>query len=219
LEADNGRFATDYIAVKGIDFEGGDHAFQLTQGQTTYQAYFYECTFKYAYSDNGLGASAAAGLITSVRCATADNMQDGYNYHEDGTNGSGDVVEIDNVGRVCGTPGADNDNISSIHEDFRAVRVNCDYHSSNGPIIADVNTSKSWNLGVKYKASDAASGNSQANFTLQATAEAWVDSCDMISSDNRSTNGFVINASCTLNHRDTDTSSGTNIMNGTVSSY
>ncbi len=216
LDADNGKYADTYIACENIDFEGGDDSMTITQANSTDEAYFKNCTFKYSVSENGL-VVLGAGLCLCYECAAAYSFRDGCNYHKAAGGSSGQAVEIDCVSRVTGDSGGTSNNGSSVHDAYDAVRVNCHYHTSQGPVVNDVGTSKVWMLGCSAHGSTV-TGSQSFNMGLSDTAEGWYDSCDLLTGFG-SENGANIASGATANFHNTNHTTGTHIKNGTVNEY
>jgi hypothetical protein len=105
---------------------------------------------------------------------------DGLNYHIGATNAiDPKAIEIDCHAYNMGTAASDNTyNCTTSHENARVVRINGHYSGSIGPVMADVTTAQTWNLGCAFGASTAGSADSQdASAQTMNTAKAWLDGC------------------------------------------
>jgi hypothetical protein len=151
--------------IRGIDFEGCDDGGAQAQGTATVIAE--DCTFKYSLGNGGVQAIGGHGYI-AIRCTASSNVRDGFNYH--GSGGvSPDVVEIDCRSHHNGlTPGASTNNASTAHEACRVLRAGGDYDLCAGPIVADVNNARSWNLGCRSGRS-VAPGTQAQSWRVDAT--------------------------------------------------
>lgn len=158
---------------EGVEFWGGDTGFG-TFGLSTASGtriVMDRTRFKYATSATAGNALSIINVSeTYLFGARAEaSMLDGFNYHfSDG--GIGKVLEVDCIGRANGLTGGPSNNGTSIHENGRIIRLNGLYIGSEGPQVADVNASQSWNLGCR------ASGG-PTNWRTIDTAKMWLDSC------------------------------------------
>jgi hypothetical protein len=88
-------------------------------------------------------------------------------------------VEIDCVSFGNGTnDGSDNDNCTTAHDNSRGVRLRTVAKGSVGPVFADINTCKTWNIDCVSlgSAGDPASYGTVGYFTLD-TATQYLDGC------------------------------------------
>lgn len=121
-----------------------------TSGQTIC---FVDCTF----CDGGAnGLSAKGSDVICVRCVAYGNKLDGLNYHD---NSSGENVYIPNVLEIdCkaynnGTSesGSDSCNGSTAHDGVKIIRLNGEYYSCYGGVIAEIaRTGEEPTISVNY---------------------------------------------------------------------
>ena len=166
------------LFVDGITFDGGQSPFAATSYlniTSTSRLLFNNCIFIRATSYNGLGVDSVTDIVSSG-CIAHSNSADGFNYH--GTSRRSNAIEINCIAFSCGiADGVNNDNATTAHEDCRVIRFNGNYSSTIGPIVADINTSKSWNIGCTALNSLSSTGLSNAGFYVLDTGKAWLDGC------------------------------------------
>lgn len=165
--------------VKGIDFEGCPNGGLTASAGARIVAE--DCTSRYAAvgqgGGNGVNITNAFGVF--VRCEMSSNELDGFNYHE-GVGYGGEFLEIDCRSHHNGlnTPGTNNGSTS--HETVKGIRVGGVYGLSGGPVLADVNSAKTWNLGCTAGGSSVTNSGSYgcdaAGFESDP-AEMWLDEC------------------------------------------
>ena len=150
------------------------HATCTGSGQT---ACFVNCVFR----DGGENGLSVTGIdCICIGCVSYGNKLDGFNYHAkdiEGTTYIPNALEIDCVAYNNGTDqsGSDSCNGSTAHEGVQIVRINGEYYSCYGGVIAEIAesyqpTTISVNFGVlahdstgtgTYKASFWASKNTK----------------------------------------------------------
>lgn len=139
------------LYLENIDFEGGTNVLEAiaTDETDSFKIFAKNCTFKYAYSGEGISIYGAS-LAAFQNCSANGNHTDGFSYHASNVNGftGGRMIEVNCVGRGNGTSGSGNDNGSTLHDGWIGVRVNGCYYKNFGPNVPDVLGSKSWNVGV-----------------------------------------------------------------------
>lgn len=188
LDIGNGRLSADRkIYVRGITFEGGGAgAFSNVDGTMAAAArqVFDQCVFRWSSAQdtavgNGLTVVGCALTICHA-CVAYGNRADGFNYHKGATNTiDARFVEIDCVSFGNGlADGAGNDNATTAHEDARGVRLRTVAKGSHGPLYADINTSKTWNIDCVSlgSAGDPATYSTTGFLTLD-TAVQYLDGC------------------------------------------
>lgn len=129
--------------VEGIGFIGGTQSIKVYLGQI--DIYFSHCQFMYSRNN---GFNANGGNCYLYKCEASYNYLDGFNYH------SNEYIpcslEIECCAYNNGYLNVDNTSISNngstIHDNGKAIRLNCDYSYSKGGVIAD-HTAKSFNFG------------------------------------------------------------------------
>lgn len=156
------------VYVRGIAFEG-HRSFKAASNAVMIAE---DCSFKYRTGD---GTSHDGGSAIHIRCLASANGQDGFNYHDTPGNGA-EFIEIDCISGYNGmTSTAENNNATTAHGGMRGIRVGGYYQTSTGPTLADVNTVKSWNLGLSLRDSRAATATNRTNVTVDSTVEVWLD--------------------------------------------
>ena len=93
----------------------------------------------------------------------------------------------------------------------RVIRCNCEYYGNNGPNVADVYNSQSWN--IKCISHDSVTGRGFANDSSSTSGKMFLDACKGY--DN--TSDLYINAGTTMYIRDCEFA--TISINGTAVSY
>ena len=130
------------VWVEGIQFEAT--SLSATTGATVVAK---DCVVRHRRDSNGI-ETTDGGHMVSIRCEAAFNGMDGFNYHNTSGPG-GEFIEINCHSHHNGlTPGATTNNASTAHEAVTGIRVGGTYDHASGPVIADVNSAQSWNLGV-----------------------------------------------------------------------
>lgn len=181
LDQANGYSNTSVsVFSRGIIFEGGISGFAngSTNPTATTRYVFDRCTYRYGKQTGG--SFVGVGVVINHRCASYGNLFDGFGYTMGVNNISPKALEIDCVAYGNGDPldTTDNDNASTSHNNCRVVRVNTIGRRTRGPIFADIDTARSWNIGCGSRDSLAATGAIQsAGFQALGTAKQWMDSC------------------------------------------
>lgn len=148
-------------SFKNISFYGGG---RVVQSQNTDGVWYFDnCEFKFG------GSSGYRMIGTNIytylkNCVAYCNYGDGLTYS--GT--SCHVVEDNCQSYKNGFNNSDQSiqNGSSLHGTCRAIRVGGTYGSTYGPVVADVQDSKSWNIGC-------AAFNSRTTSGVSSSWEAW----------------------------------------------
>lgn len=156
-------------------------------GQVTPQVWMKNCTIRYAASNS---RNVQGGYCYSQGCTYYRGTADHANYNiansvvsrgveiNDTTWYAGDV---DSFGSGATQPNnpvstSQNKNSSSNHDSY-VVRVNGTHRKSYGPVIADTDTSYSWNLGVVTEYSYATTTAKYGWIVQGSSAKAWLDGC------------------------------------------
>lgn len=156
----------NFIFGNGVDVSIKNNSDVLT-------ALFENCKFNYNLNGannislNGLNVNGAKFVYLN-NCEASRNESDGFNYH-DKLGITGEVIEVNCCGYENGYLLKDeigNDNGSTSHENYKVVRINCDYRYNFGPNIADVNNARSCNIGVVASSTRTTTGV-QADFQLE----------------------------------------------------
>lgn len=188
LAARNGKYQVDsgVAWIEGIDFYAGQHPFhQATVASgTTNTVYFKDCSFKYS---GGVTTSAKNGFSSTGKCLTvmqgcvaAQNLLDGFNYHESAVaGGPPTAVEIGCIGRANGFDTGGTNNGSTIHDGGTIIRINGYYHDNQDRDIHDVNNARSWNLGCRIGGAPVAVASGAA---AGDTTKTWLDECTIVGS-------------------------------------
>ena len=100
---------------------------------------FYKCVFSDSYSNNGV--SITGGHAYMFECVAHDNAYDGFNYHKN-RSVVNHAIEVDcrayNNGKTDLTAEAgQSSNGSTTHDGSYLVRVNGEYSTCHGGIVAD----------------------------------------------------------------------------------
>lgn len=176
--------------VEGIDFEGNTSSAINVSG--TAKVIAVDCTFKYAPATNAVTINGGTGAIV-VRCEASGAGTDGFNYHASG----GDVpdfIEVDCTSHHNGIwTDTSINNATTSHETVRGIRVGGNYYDCGGPVVADVNEARTWNLGcragdsITVTGTPVPSGSSVAWLVSSSAAPnnatAWLDECTSASTD------------------------------------
>lgn len=131
-----------------------------------------------------------------INCVTGDNKRDGFNYHFTGMDSSTIentiIYEKNCVSYDNGlTDSNNNNNCSTIHEGGNIIRVNGIYSTSNGPIIADINSSKSMLINCHITQTLTGTGKVDFDFedTTTGVGRAYLIDCTALDTATTSING------------------------------
>ena len=189
LDIANGRLSTDKkVYVRGVSFEGGGAgAFSTVDGtiSTNARLVLDSLDLRYAGAVDVEGGNALTivglPLAISSNVRAYGNQADGFNYHKGATNSiEARFVELGcmALGNGSTANSNNNDNATTAHDDSRGVRLRTVGASSVGPVFADINTSKTWNIQCVSMGSTGALGvYSTAGFFSLDTATQWLDEC------------------------------------------
>ena len=164
--------------VEGIEFHGGVFAYHSGSGAyTNASAVLIDCKFKYSQLN---AVNITGGKITIfVRCEVSSAGTDGFNYH-DVLGHNIEFIEIDCHAHHVG------ENASTAHEATTGIRVGGQYEKAAAPVVADVNSAHTWNLGchagdqtipnaTDHSVSWRVNGNAEVAGKGKATM--WLDEC------------------------------------------
>lgn len=174
------------VYLEGIKFWGGKEgcvSASLSTSTDTPIIAAKNCEFK--YSTNGAGGFMTLGVTSYAQnCVCAWNSRDGFNYHKGGPVVA-KAIEVNCIGRSSGIGrGTDQDNGSTMHDGGKAIRVNCTYHSNEGPNVHDITVEcESWFVGCESYGSKAKSIARRTNYRVEDNAKMWLDSCIGFDSD------------------------------------
>ncbi|CAK2450193.1 Parallel beta helix pectate lyase-like protein [Vibrio crassostreae] len=127
------------------------------------------------------------GLSIARRCSSFNNDNDAFNYHEEnGLSPHG----IEESCKGYNSKQLATGNGSTSHENCRVLRVNCEYYKNKGPGIADIQTSKTYNVAVTAR-DNYASNNS---WGIQATddVEIWLHKVSAFNNSGDNKKGDVV---------------------------
>jgi hypothetical protein len=206
--------------TENIDYEGGYaplYAKATASGQNL-NVHAKNCTFKYSYLQDGMTVINSR-LTTSQNCRAARNVKDGFNYHADLYVEQCYFIEADCSAARNGIdqeidPLENNRNASTAHDTVTGVRINTVGHDTHGPIIADVDGAKTWNIGVTAHNSQGDATDQKCNYIVTTAAKMWLDRC----SGHSSPEGVVVGSSSFIYTRNCELE-GTNNIVGTFTSY
>lgn len=159
-----------------MDFIGGTEGFEIRNQSC--DVILTNCRALGA-DKNGFSINTA-GLAILENCQAGYNRLDGFNYHKPSGFAAGRVIEIN-----CGSLGVSgvglslNNQVSSIHDGVKILRIGSDFWGSGDQVISDVNAgSMAWNVGLRLGASrDESSRNT--GYELSDGAEGWLYDCDL----------------------------------------
>lgn len=192
LDVANGRLSTDKkIYIRGVSFEGGGTgAFAATDAvggatlganaRVVLEALDLLDAAAVAKTDgNGLTVLGCP-LTISVNVRAYGNQADGFNYHVGGVNGiQPRFMELGCVSFGNGySDGNNNDNASTSHDSAIGIRLRTVGGDSIGPVFADVNSAKTWNIQCISTGSAGTPGAyGTVGFFALDTATQWLDEC------------------------------------------
>lgn len=138
--------------------------------------FFNHCKFTHA-SRNGLNLEGKGAYL--YKCEANDNWLDGFNYHADGDIKPTSCVEIECKGFRNGNVKNRSSNGSTVHDDGRIIRLNCEYGYCHGGIVAD-SDSLSYNFGVyAHDSTNNVKNEDQynSNFYALSASVMWLYGC------------------------------------------
>ena len=182
--------ASENVYVENITFKHGNSSVSnaaffascTSSGQTSC---FVGCVFCDS-GENGLTLTGIDAVL--INCVANGNKLDGFNYHAKTSNGSTfipNVIEINCVGYNNGSAESQNDscNGSTAHDGVQIIRLNGEYYSCYGGVIAEIGganegdpTTKSVNYGVLAHESTV-SGDNCASFWASYNTEMYLYDC------------------------------------------
>lgn len=150
------------LYLEGIEFWGKQALYiNGINGSTSSKVVAVDCAFRFAPA---LGSAKCDTIqdVRMVRCEVSDAGEDGFTYTNTSTAFTQRVLEIDCLAKRCGrVAGGDfNNNCSTSHRDCNAIRINGDYDTSQGPVVADVQGSQTLNINVSAKNANSSNGSS-----------------------------------------------------------
>lgn len=152
-----------------------------------------DCEFGYSSLD-GL-CVRDIGLSIARRCRSYRNTNDAFNYHQrNGLDPHG--IEEDCTGYNSQKSGTGNG--STAHENCRVIRVNCEYYKNKGPGIADIQTSKTFNVAVVSR--DNYSSPNSWGFLATDEVEMWIVGCSAYKNSGWNRGGSVAFKNTSIGH-------------------
>lgn len=132
------------LYVQGFDFFGGGTGSFWVPDST---ADFVLVDCRAGFTNGNAFYFNTSGKVVLENCAALYAALDGFNYHAAPTYGAGTMVEVGCRGVQCGWGGASNQ-VSTLHDGFKGLRIGGDYSGAQQQGIADVNVGTvSWNVG------------------------------------------------------------------------
>ena len=132
---------TGNLYCENVIFSGGNNTVIFKPTTASKTGTFYHCKFKNSYRLNGL--SIQGGKAYVVECEAFDNAYDGFNYHANDTDSIiAKSIEIgckaynNGLINLSGTEGQSS-NASTSHDNCDIIRVNGEYHTCHGGVVAD----------------------------------------------------------------------------------
>lgn len=123
------------------------------------------------------------GWAILVGCEAYGAFQDGFNYHVSPTSGESffNILEVECKSRWNGKDTSTTNNGSTVHEALRIVRLNCDHSYNQNRNIHDIESSRSFNVGVRARGGEQADAPS---FMVGRDGEpdntnGWLVGCDL----------------------------------------
>lgn len=159
------------LYVEGLDFIGGTAAFVASDGD---RLVFNDCTFRYGKA-GGLSVASVNDCYAFSSYAD-ENVTDGFAYTT-----TSRALEVGCTARKNGYDGGDINNGSTMHSGGSVVRIGGTYTGNEGPNVADVNDSYSWNLGCTVAGTKATTAGQKVNF--YADGLMWLNECAITSTD------------------------------------
>lgn len=180
-------YASSSAYIENVTFKGGNassgSAFIATCSASGKTVCFVDCTFESA-GEQGLAVTGIDAVL--VNCIAYGNRLDGFNYHkvtDNGTTYIPNVLEIDCVAYDNGDASVDSCNGSTAHDGVQIVRLNCEYYSCHGGVVAEIGgqnegnpTTKSINFGVLSHDSTGY-GTYAASFWASYNTEMYLYNC------------------------------------------
>lgn len=192
LDVPNGRLSTDKkVYIRGVNFEGGgagafaatDAVAGATIGTNARVVIdsldLLEAAAVAKTDGNGL-TILGCPLTLAVNVRAYGNQADGFNYHVGGVNGiQPRFIELGCVSLGNGyRDGNDNDNASTAHDSSIGIRLRTVGGDSIGPVFADVNSAKTWNIQcISMGSAGTAGAYGTVGFFALDTATQWLDEC------------------------------------------
>lgn len=174
---------------KGIHFIGGADATFSDKGSYGATLFFENCRFSHSPRYDGLRVKDSR-LSVALDSDAFNNGKDGFNYHA-GSSTSPHFLELRCNAYGNKKPGTGNG--STAHDACVGMRFDCKYTNNDGPGIADIDATKSWNANCLSKDN----GNNKNSYGLYVggSSECWVDG---LSASNKAGAGVYVTGGATL---------------------
>ena len=171
------------LYLENLEILAGNSALDVEaiDGQRAPRVYGKNCKFKFSATD-GWNCVYIKGAELSImqNCDFSYSKKDGINYARQGEH-SVQAVEIDCSGTNNGTYGASNDQVTTVHNDCRIIRINGTYEKSYGNNIGDSGSTtyvcESWNLGCVNGFTQAVNPPQAVNFMCYENTKMFIDGC------------------------------------------
>jgi hypothetical protein len=172
------------IYVDGLSFVGMGLGLGAATAARGFKFFMNNCSVKY-YAGWYIFTIDSADLVILKNTTVADNFwTSGDGVHCDDTGTATNIIEIDCTMYNIGKTGDGASNLSSMHNDADAVRINGVYYDSWARGVHDIHTGKTWCLGSISKRVQSnhpsAAGGLSVGFCNGNTREMWLDSCTTI---------------------------------------
>lgn len=164
----------DYtLYIDDIDFFGGSTGFEAnsrTEG-TSEKIYLNKCRFFYS-AGNGFENYGINTCITKD-CVAAYTVRDGFNYHSNRNYLTKMCKSLEINNRTYMTGRGDSfsvgtSNGSTCHDANIVIRLGCSYERSIGPVVADIDSCKTYNFCVSARESIRAESSPRTSSFLAA---------------------------------------------------
>lgn len=169
--------------IYGMKMYGGSDAISCNMlSNLNSNVILVDCKSGYTQTNAADFNGARLAISYNHTCIGAGN--DGFNY-QSGTNGVEQLaLEINCTSRTFGIYSDDDyNNATSMHDQGVIVRVNGDYRDSRGPVVADVQQSKAWNINCIAGGSVAESGAQNTAYQNLGNSESWLLDCESLNVD------------------------------------
>ena len=167
--------------IENITFKGGWQNInsRLTDNDTLI---IYKCKFIDCKAFNSCAFTGGNYYLEDCYCK--GSYYDGFNYHNYGASNPRAVeincrTEITGNESIYSTETGNSCNGSTIHNDGRIIRLNCDYKISHGGVVAD-KIGMSYNIGCNAEYSTITSEDDdrfKANYWFEGSTIAWLIGC------------------------------------------
>lgn len=216
--------------MQNIAFGCGDSAFVCnftTNTGLTINAYLKDCIAFGSGANDGFAFDAdLANCVLNAyqkRCKTAYNLKDGFNYHISGSGGASlFVFDDEGYGGETGYDAGLANNAFTLHEQCKAISLNCVYEKGQDRNIHHVGAAKHWMLGGRAGASRATSGDTTMSVVSghpdgTTACTIWLDSVSIDPSATASL--WAYGASDKINYAKMDVSGLVKGGAGTIAAY